>query len=142
MDALNPLHKTGNPPRIGYRIFSAILGVITLLTFGTDRFLYETTGQSLGELPAFVMAGVLLVVGVSSFYASLDGQDIKTAIFLALGPVSGLFVYLLGYHFVFPPSTDSPTSLIFLAFAGVLVVIGTGAHLYGLFLRKVRTILY
>lgn len=141
MDALNALSKTGNPPRIGYRVLWAILGVITLLTFGTDRYLYETAGQSLGELPAYVMGCVLLVVGVSSFSASLGGHDIKTAILISLGPVGGLFVYLLGYHLFLPPSTDSPTSLIFLAFAGALLVIGTGAHLFGLFLRKVRTIL-
>ena len=141
MNTLNNSSKTGKPPRIGYRVLSAILGVITLITFGTDRYLYETAGQSLGELPAIIMGGVLFVVGVGSFYASLDGHDIKTAILISMGPVGGLFVYLLGYHRFLPPSTDSPTSLIFLAFAGALLVIGTGAHFFGLFLRSVRTIL-
>ena len=131
MNALNNLHKAGKPPQIGYRGLSAILGVITLVIFGTERFLYETAGQSLGEVPAYVMGGVLLVVGASAFYASINGQDIRTAVLLSLGPVGGLLVYLIGYHLVLPPSTDSPTWLIFLAFAGGLLAIGTIAHLCG-----------
>jgi len=131
MNALNNLHKAGKPPRIGYRGLSAILGVVTLVTFGTERFLYEMAGQSLGELPAYVMGGVLLAIGVSTFYASANGQDIRTAILLSLGPVGGLLMYLIGYHLVLPPSTDSPTWLIFLAFAGGLLAIGTIAHLCG-----------
>jgi len=137
MGGLNNLHKAGKPPRIGYRWLSAILGVITLVTFGAERFLYETAGQSVGELPAYVMGGVLLVVGISAFYASVNGQDIRTAVLLSLGPVGGLLVYLIGYHLVLPPSTDSPTWLIFLAFAGGLLAIGTVTHLCGRLVKKV-----
>ena len=137
MNALNNLHKAGKSPRIGYRGLSAILGVVTLVTFGTERFLYETAGQSLGELPAYVMGGVLLVAGVSAFYASVNGQDIRTAVLLSLGPVGGLLVYLIGYHLVLPPSTDSPTWLIFLAFAGGFLAIGTIAHLCGRLAKRV-----
>lgn len=131
MTTLNNLRNAGKPPRIGYRGLSAILGIVTLVTFGTERFLYETAGQSLGELPAYVMGGILLIVGVSTFYASINGQDIRTAVLLSLGPVGGLLVYLIGYHLVLPPSTDSPTWLISLAFAGGLLAIGTVAHLCG-----------
>ena len=131
MNALNNLHKAGKPPRISYRGLSVILGVVTLVTFGTERFLYETAGQSLGELPAYVMGGVLLIVGVSTFYASVNGQDIRAAIYLSLGPVGGLLVYLIGYHLVLPPSTDSPTWLIFLTFAGGFLTIGTIVYLCG-----------
>jgi hypothetical protein len=137
MNALNNLHKAGKPPRIGYRGLSAILGVVTLATFGIDRFLLETAGQSLGEVPAYVMGGVLLVVGVSAFYASANGQDIRIAILLSLGPVGGVLVYIIGYHLFLPPSTDSPTWLIFLAFAGGLLAIGTVAHLCGRFAKRV-----
>lgn len=137
MSALKNLHKPGKPPQIGYRGLSAIMGVVTLATFGIDRFLFETAGQSLGELPAYVMGGVLLVVGMSAFYASATGHDIRTAILVSLGPVVGLFVYLIGYHLVLPPSTDSPTWLIFLAFAGVLLAIGTVAHLCGRLVKRV-----
>ncbi|KTG30222.1 hypothetical protein [Haloferax profundi] len=136
MNALKNLHKAGKPPRIAYRGVSTILGVVTLVTFGAERFLYETAGQSLGELPAYVMGGVLLVVGVSAYYASVNGQDIRTAILLSLGPVGGLLVYLIGYHLVLPPSTDSPTWLLFLAFAGGLLAIGTVAHICGRLIKR------
>ncbi len=131
MSALNNLHKAGKPPRIGYRRLSTILGAVTLVTFGTERLVYETASRSLGEVPAYVMGGVLLVVGISAFYASINGQDITTAVLLSLGPVGGLFVYLIGFHLVLPPSTDSPTWLIFLAFAAGLLAIGTLTHLCG-----------
>lgn len=136
MNALKNLHKAGKPPRIAYRGLSAILGAITLVTFGAERFLYETAGHSLGELPAYVMGGVLLVVGVSAFYASVNGQNIRTAVLLSLGPVGGLLVYLIGYHLVLPPSTDSPTWLLFLAFAGGLLAIGTVAHICGRLIKR------
>ena len=137
MTALKTLHKTGKLPRISYRGLSAILGVVTLVTFGTERFLYETAGQSLGEVPAYVMGSVLLVVGASAFYASINGKSIRTAVLLSFGPVGGLLVYLIGYHLVLPPSTDSPTWLIFLAFAGGLLAIGTIAHLCGRLVQNV-----
>lgn len=137
MSAPNNLHKASRPPRIGYRGLSAILGIVTLVTFGTERLLYETAGRSLEEIPAYVMGGVLLVVGASAFYASTNGQGITTAVLLSLGPVGGLFVYLIGYHLVLPPSTDSPTWLIFLAFAGGLLAIGTVAHICGGLVKRV-----
>jgi len=137
MTALKTLYKTGKLPRIGYRGLSAILGVVTLVIFGTERFLYETAGQSLGEVPAYVMGSVLLVVGASAFYASINGKGIRTAVLLSFGPVGGLLVYLIGYHLVLPPSTDSPTWLIFLAFAGGLLAIGTIAHLCGRLVQNV-----
>lgn len=137
MTALRTLHKAGKSPRIGYRGLSVILGVVTLVIFETERFLYETAGQSLGEVPAYVMGGVLLVVGTSAFYASINDKGIRTAVLLSLGPVGGLLVYLIGYHLVLPPSTDSPTWLIFLAFAGGLLAIGTIAHLCGRLVQNV-----
>ena len=137
MNALNNHHKAGKSPRIGYRGLSAILGIVTLATFGTQRFLSETGAQSLGEIPAYVLGGVLLIVGVSAFYASVNGQDIRTAVLISLGPVGGFLVYLIGYHLILPPSTDSPTWIIFLAFAGGLLMIGIIAHLCGDLARRV-----
>jgi hypothetical protein len=137
MNALKTLPKAGNLPRISYHGLSTILGVVTLATFGVERFLYETAGRSLGELPAYVMGGVLLVVGVSSFYASIDGEDIRAALVVSLGPVGGLLLYLIAYHLVLPPSTDSPTWLIFLAFAGGFLAIGITAHFCGRVARSV-----
>lgn len=99
---MNKLHKAGKPPRISYRGLSAILGVVTLVTLGTEQFLSDTSGQSLGELPAYVMVSVLLVVGVSAFYASVNGQEIRAAVLLSLGPIRRLFVYLVGNHLVLP----------------------------------------
>ncbi|WP_410765388.1 hypothetical protein [Haloferax sp. DFSO60] len=105
--------------------------MVTLATFGIERFLLETAGRSLGDAPAFVMGGVVIAVCASAFYLSTRGHSIDSAILIALGPVAGLFVYLLGYHLVFPPSTDSPTWLIFLAFAGGFVAFGIVAFLLG-----------
>lgn len=137
MVSLKILHKAGEPPQIGYRGLSTILGAITLAIFGTQRFLSETGGQSLQEVPAYVLGGVLLIVGVSAFYTSVNGQDIRTAVLISLGPVGGFLVYLIGYHLVLPPSTDSPTWIIFLAFAGGLFMIGIIAHLCGSLARRV-----
>jgi hypothetical protein len=120
-----------------YAGLSAFLGVVTLATFGIDRFLSETTGRSLGDVPAYVMGAVLLVVGVSVFHASVNGQDSRTTMLLSLGPVGGFFVYLFGYHLILPPSTDSPTWLISLAFAGGFLVVGTVVHLCGRLVRVV-----
>ncbi|WP_435095091.1 hypothetical protein [Halorubrum sp. N11] len=137
MNALNNLHKASKSSRIGYRGLSALLGVVTLAIFGIDRFLLETAGQPLEEVSMYVLYGVLLVVGVSAFYASVNGQDLRTAVLLSLGPVGGLSVYLIGYHLVLPPSTDSPTWLIFLAFTAGFLAIGTIAHLCGRLVQKV-----
>lgn len=131
MSLLPTLHKTGTHPRIGYRGLSVLLGAVTLATFVVERFLSETAGQALGAVPAYVMGGVLLVVAASVFHASLHGRDSRTVVLLSAGPVGGFFVYVLGYHLVLPPSTDSPTWLIFLAFAGGFLAIGTVAHLCG-----------
>lgn len=136
MNALSNLYKIDKLPRIGYRGLSVILGVVTLVTFGTERFLYETAGRSLGEVPAYVMGGVLIVIGMSALHASINGHDIRTSILLSLGPVGGLLVYLIGYHLVLPPSTDSPTWLIFLAFAGGLLAIGSIAYLSGRLVKR------
>lgn len=137
MNTLKTLHKADKLSRIGYRGLSAILGIVTLATFGTQRFLSETGGQSLGEVPAYVLGGVLFIVGVTAFYASVNGQDIRTAVLISLGPVGGFLGYLIGYHLVLPPSTDSPTWIIFLAFAGSLLVIGIIAHLCGRLAKRV-----
>ena len=131
MTTLNIPNYADVPSRIAYRWLSVIFGLLTLLTFTVERFLLETSGTSTGESPAYLMGGVVLAVGVSAFYASVHGEDIKTGLLLALGPVSGLAIYLLGYHLVLPPSTDSSTWLIFLAFAGGFVAVGIVAHLLG-----------
>jgi len=131
MNALKALYRVDNHTQISYCGLSVILGILTLAVFGTERFLYETTGQSFGDVLAYVLGGVILIVGVSAFYGSIKGQDIRTAVLLSVGPVGGFLVYLIGYHLMLPPSTDSPTWLIFLAFAGGLLGIGTIAHLCG-----------
>lgn len=131
MIALNNLHKAGTSSRIGYGGLSALLGVVTLAVFVVDRFLLETAGQPLDKVFSYVLYGVLLVVGVSAFCASVNGRDLRIAVLLSLGPVGGLLTYLVGYHLVLPPSADSPTWLIFLAFTVGLLAIGTVAHLCG-----------
>lgn len=139
MGILNRFTTTsaGTPPWISYRGLSALFGVVTLVAFGTERLLYETVGLSIGDVPAYVLGGVVLGVGVSSFYASIHDQDIKTGVLLALGPVGGFAVYLIGYHLVLPPSTDSPTWLIFLAFAGGFIALGVVMHLVGRLIKNV-----
>ena len=131
-DTSNPVET---PLRSSYRWLSAFFGFVTLLTFTTDRILLETSGISTGEVPAYLLGGVGLAVGVSAFYASAHDADIMTGVLLALGPVGGFAVYLLGYHLVFPPSTDSPTWILFLAFAGGFVTVGVVGHLLGCFYR-------
>lgn len=127
----------GTPPWFTYRSLSIFLGLVTLATFGTERLLSEIVGLSLGDFPAYVLSGVVLVVGTGSFAAALHGRAIATAVLLALGPVGGLAVYLLGYHLVLPPSSDSPTSLLFLAFAGGFLALGVVTHVVG---RAVTTV--
>lgn len=131
MTILKTADTTETPLRTSYRWLSAIFGLLTLLTFAVDRILLETTGVSTGDAPAYLLGGVVLAVGVSAFYASAHGEGIRTGLLLGLGPVAGLAVYLLGYHLVLPPSTDSPTWLIFLAFAGGVVAVGVVGHLLG-----------
>jgi len=137
MKPLKSLNRADNQPQIYYWGLSGNLGFLTLAVFGTERFLFETSGQSLGDLPAYVLGGIVLIVGVSAFSASINGQDINTAVLLSAGPVGGLLLYLIGYHLVLPPSTDSPTWLIFLAFAGGILGIGTVAHLCGRIAQEV-----
>jgi hypothetical protein len=131
MITLSISDTTDAPLQISYRWLSAIFGLATLLTFTIDRILLETASLSTGATPAFLLGGVVLAVGVSAFYASASDEDIKTVLLLALGPVGGFAVYLLGYHLVLPPSTDSPTWLIFIAFAGGFVAVGVVGHLLG-----------
>lgn len=104
---------------------------ITLLIFTIDRLLLEISGISTGEIPAHLLGSVVLAVGVSAFSASVHGRGIKAGLLLGLGPVGGFAVYLLGYHLVLPPGTDSPTWLIFLAFAGGFIAVGVVAYLLG-----------
>jgi hypothetical protein len=131
MTTLNTPDITDTPLRVSYRWLSAIVGLVTLVTFTIDRILLETSGVSTGETPAYLLGGVVLAVGVSAFYASVNDEDIKTGLILALGPIGGFAVYLLSYHLVLPPSTDSPTWLIFLAFTGGFVAVGVVGHLLG-----------
>lgn len=121
MSPVKSLYKADNHPQIHYWGISTIFGFLTLAVFGTERFLFETAGQSLGNLPAYTLGSIVLIIAVSAFSASIKGQDINTAVLLSAGPVGGLLVYLIGYHLVLPPSTDSPTWLIVLAFAGGLL---------------------
>ena len=123
--------ESGGFARVGYRGLSVVSGVLTLLTFASERVLYETAGRSLGDVPAYVMGGVLLLVAAGAFHASVSGRGVDTALLLSGGPIGGLAVYLLGYHLVSAPSTDSPTWLIFLAFSGGVLALGVGAYLCG-----------
>lgn len=124
-------------PRI-YLGLSAIFGAITLVTFGTERYFLETTGRSVGDIPAVVIGSVVLAVAISAFYASSQHHEITLSILLALGPVSGLLVYLLGYHLVLRPSSDSPTWLLFIAFSVGVVAIGGASHILGRIITSER----
>lgn len=135
MEALNP-STTGTPPRLTRNhVLALLLGTGTFLTFGVERALYVATGQQLGDLPAILMGLITATVGVGAFYTTIKGNDFWAAISIAFGPVGGFALYLLGYHLVLPPSTDSPTWLIFLAFAGAFIALGGVAHLLGRLVR-------
>lgn len=99
--------------RVGYRGLALLPGDVTLATFGTDRLLSETAGSPLGAVPAYVIATVVLAVGVGALRAAVHGHGVETAVLLALGPVGGFAAYLVADHLVRPPSTDSPTWLVF-----------------------------
>jgi hypothetical protein len=123
---------------VGYRRLALLLGGVTLATFGTDRLLSETAGSSLGAVPAYVMAAVVLAVGVGALRAAVHGHGVETAVLRALGPVGGFAAYLVGYHLVRPPSTDSPTWFVFGGFAGGVVTVGVAAYAVSRFVERIR----
>ncbi|WP_372910685.1 hypothetical protein [Salinigranum sp.] len=84
------------------------------------------------------MAAVVLAVGVGALRAAVHGHGVETAVLLALGPVGGFAAYLVGYHLVRPPSTDSPTWLVFVGFAGGVVTTGVAAYVVGRFVERFR----
>lgn len=131
MALLNRFAGGGTLPWVSYPEFSALLGSITLFTFGVERLLYETVGLSLGKLPVYLLSGIVLAVGLSSMHAAFHDRGIMTAMVLALGPVGGFAVYLIVYHVVFPPSSDSPTWLVVLIFAASFVALGGMAYFAG-----------
>jgi len=130
-------HNADRLHRVGYRGLAVVGGLITLVTFGTERLVYETTEQTIGAIPAYVMGGVVCAVGIGGVYAGVREHGRKAAMLLSAGPVGGLFVYLIGYHLVLPPSEDAPTWLVFLGFAGGLFAIGFTTHLCGRLLTRV-----
>lgn len=70
MEALNHSNNGGKLIGISNCALSGALGVVTLVTFRTERFLNESGGQSLGNIPAVVMGLVAIIVGVGAFYSS------------------------------------------------------------------------
>jgi hypothetical protein len=117
--------------RSTYRALSVLLAIATGGTFATERFLLETQVASLGELPAVVMGGVVLAVAGGAFHVAMRGHGIDVGLVVTGGPVAGLAVYLIAYHLVLPPSNDSPTSLVFLGFAGSVIGIGVVGYVAG-----------
>ena len=136
MSALGSAAGDDTPLQPAYHVLTVVLAVVVLAVFGGDRLLYETTGASVSWVLRYVLAGTVLAVGVSGVYGSFHGSSVATSILVASGPIIGLALYLLGYHLVLPPSTDSPTWLIFLAWAAGYVGVGLAAHLIGRVGRK------
>jgi hypothetical protein len=136
MDAMDMLHEAAKVSRIGYRDVSVILGVLTFAAFGMQRYSSNAGGPSLGDLPAYVLGGVVLLVGATAFHASMKGQALRTAVLITLGPIGGFLAYLIGYHLVLPASADSPTFVIFIGFVGGLLATGVGAYLSGRLLTR------
>lgn len=119
------------PPQPVYPILAVVLTGVVLVGFGGDRLLYEATGTSVSWTLRYVLSGTVLAVDVSAIYASFHGISVAMSILVASGPIIGLVLYLLGYYLVLPPSTDSPTWLIFLVWAAGYVGVGFIAHLIG-----------
>lgn len=122
--------------RINYRWLSLVLGIVTFLTFAVSRLLLDVWEVSTGDVPAYVLLGVVLTVVVSAFFASLQDGTVESGLLLALGPVAGLALYLFGYRLVLPASTDSPTWLIFLVFAAGFVGLDVAAFGAGSLFRR------
>lgn len=101
------------------------------MAFVTERFLAAIVGLSPGALPAYLLGGVVVAVALSGFSGGLMGWDLRSAVSVSVGPGGGFVVYLIGYHVLYPASADSPTWLLYVAFAGGSLVIGTAAHLCG-----------
>lgn len=131
------IRSTAEGSRIGYRVLALLLGLLTLATFAVERSL-ATGGASLGDLPAIVLGGVLVAVAVGSFRAARRDARPVTVLLLSLGPVAGFGLYLAGYHLVRPPSSDSPTWLIFAGFAGAFLATGLGGYAAGRLVVRLR----
>ena len=114
---------------------SGLLGVVVLVAFVIERFPAAGVGLSPGALPAYLLGGVVIAVALSGFSGGLMGRHLRSAVSVSLGPAGGLLVYLVGYHVLYPASADSPTWLLYLAFAGGSLAIGTTAHLCGRLVR-------
>ena len=117
--------------RFNTRWLSGLLGVVVLVAFVTERFLAAVVGLSPGDLPAYLLGGVVVAVALSGLSGGVTGRDLRTAVAVSLGPAGGLLLYLVGYHLFYPVSADSPTWLLYVAFAGGYLALGTTAHLCG-----------
>jgi hypothetical protein len=131
------IRSTAEGFRVGYRVLALLLGLLTLATFTVERSL-ETGGASLGELPAIVLGGVMVAVALGSFHAARRDARPATGLLLPLGPVAGFWLYLAGYHLVRPPSSDSPTWLLFAGFAGAFLATGLGGYAAGRLVVRLR----
>ena len=123
--------RTEQVARFTTRWLSGLLGVVVLVAFVTERFLAAVVGLSAGDLPAYLLGGVVVAVALSGLSGGVTGRDLRTAVAVSLGPAGGLLVYLVGYHLFYPVSADSPTWLLYVAFAGGYLAIGTTAHFCG-----------
>lgn len=114
---------------------SAVLAGATALGFVLARGDGSPATVAGLDLPALLVGGAVALVGATALSVAYEGDGVDGSVVVGLGPIVGLAGYLAGYHLLYPPSTDSPTALIALAFAaGVLTVVTVG-HGLGTALR-------
>lgn len=109
-------------PRV--RTVSAVLAAVTFFSFGVSRFAEDAVTVSPGDAPAAVLLGVLAAIVAAVALLVARGRDVRAAGVVALGPPVGLLAYLALAVAVYGPSTDSPTWLIWLAFAAACLALG------------------
>jgi hypothetical protein len=113
---------------------STIAGLLASGTaglFAVDRFVLTSDAFSSSDLPGLILVGIVIGVAGCGFHAGRCRRGIGAALTVAFGPVAGFAIYLLAYHLRFPPSQDSPTSLVFLAFAVGMVTTGVMSYTVG-----------
>lgn len=129
---MNPLEKSGvlfqesNPWKV-----AGLLAIFTFFGFAVDRLLWERYNLSLSNFPDIVIYAVVLIVATLSLYNSVAEGSLLTELKYGLGPIFGLGIYLVIYHLLFPPSTDSPTIVIFTIFSLIVVSIVIISHMVG-----------
>lgn len=118
------------------RLIAIASAIITGITFGATR-IPEESNVPTGIGPNVAMGAVVVTVLLGGFVNGYRSKGVVPSAVVALGRPVGLLAYLIAYHLVRPPSTDSPTWLLFLVFTGFFLVAGGVAHAAGVAARSV-----